>query len=304
MKNLIFLLTFLPFFGFGQLGKYDVTVISTNNNPSPGVGNNVQYCVTVDNFNECNVAWFDGLQIILTGATLISYDTRPNSDWRNSNQSTNEPAGWLGWSYNWSGALNQTWNDYGEPGSGPWTFCFTVQITSPTYQIDVAIWSDYDTGGYGSGCGNMGEPDGPYTIAFGFSGLPIELYEFVGDCEGLYWSTVSESHTSHFRVEKSIDGYTWTMLDMYISAAGNSQEMLHYSEEINQREELAYYRLLQYDMDGAYEIFDPIAIYCPIAKIVGIYDMMGRYVGTDTKYLARGAYIILLSNNQTKQIIL
>ena len=85
---------------------------------------------------------------------------------------------------------------------------------------------------------------------------------------------------------------------------GNSQEMLHYSEEINQREELAYYRLLQYDMDGAYEVFDPIAIYCLRAEIVGIYDMLGRYVGTDTKYLAHGAYIVLLSNNQTRQISL
>jgi hypothetical protein len=99
------------------------------------------------------------------------------------------------------------------------------------------------------------------------SALPIELVSFQANCTennaiSVTWTTASEHNTSHYVVEKSRDGITWSVLGQ-TAAAGNSTELLTYemidSEKANGT---TYYRLTQYDNDGVFEQFDPVSVNC------------------------------------------
>jgi hypothetical protein len=96
------------------------------------------------------------------------------------------------------------------------------------------------------------------------SALPIELISFEGkkqtNSNMLYWSTASESNTSHFIIEKSDDGEKWNGIGQ-VQSAGNSTQKLDYSlEDKDVSQVINYYRLHQYDIDGVDDIFGPIAI--------------------------------------------
>jgi len=96
------------------------------------------------------------------------------------------------------------------------------------------------------------------------SALPIELISFEGKKQNnsnmLYWSTASEHNTSHFIIEKSIDGFKWSDIG-HVQSAGNSTQKLEYSlEDVDVSQVINYYRLHQYDIDGIDNILGPIAI--------------------------------------------
>lgn len=94
--------------------------------------------------------------------------------------------------------------------------------------------------------------------------LPITLLDFsakwIDDSfttAELSWSTQSESNTDYFTIERSRNGQFWERLGT-VEAAGNSQNILNYSVLDKQPlGGLAYYRLTQYDLDGAHEHFGP-----------------------------------------------
>ena len=94
--------------------------------------------------------------------------------------------------------------------------------------------------------------------------LPIELLYFAGkklDKHNLiHWVTSSEHNTTHFVIDKSENGIIWREMAI-IAAAGNSTHELYYETiDSDVKPIYNYYRLSQYDIDGAFEIFDPIAI--------------------------------------------
>jgi len=96
------------------------------------------------------------------------------------------------------------------------------------------------------------------------SALPIELLSFEGkkqtNSNMLYWSTASEYNTSHFVIEKSVDGFKWSDIGQ-VQSAGNSTQKLNYSlEDVDVSQVINYYRLHQYDIDGVDDVFGPIAI--------------------------------------------
>ena len=96
------------------------------------------------------------------------------------------------------------------------------------------------------------------------SALPVELISFTGkkqtNSNMLYWSTASEHNTSHFIIEKSEDGVVWNNVGL-VQSAGNSTQRLDYSlEDKNVSQVINYYRLRQYDIDGADDVYGPIAI--------------------------------------------
>lgn len=95
-------------------------------------------------------------------------------------------------------------------------------------------------------------------------GLPIELSEFggfnAGDRNIIHWATESENNTSHFDIEKSVDGTYWKTITS-VGAMGNSYVKVKYSIDDRELEsEYNYYRLRQHDKDGYYELFSPILI--------------------------------------------
>jgi hypothetical protein len=96
------------------------------------------------------------------------------------------------------------------------------------------------------------------------SALPVELISFTGkkqtNSNMLYWSTASEYNTNYFIIEKSEDGVVWIGIGQ-VQSAGNSTQRLDYSlEDKDVSQVINYYRLRQYDIDGADDVYGPIAI--------------------------------------------
>jgi hypothetical protein len=94
--------------------------------------------------------------------------------------------------------------------------------------------------------------------------VPVELISFTGEVIGadahIKWQTASELNSDYFIVEKSLDGKNYTFVQN-ITAAGNSSEILDYMIiDPNMEEGNVYYRLTQFDFNGAYEVFDPIVL--------------------------------------------
>lgn len=88
--------------------------------------------------------------------------------------------------------------------------------------------------------------------------LPVEWLDFTvteeaGDAQ-LDWATSQELNSSHYAIERSTDGVTFTSLSQ-VDAAGHSDEVTTYTFTDTDIQRLQqphiYYRLQQVDMDGA-----------------------------------------------------
>lgn len=91
--------------------------------------------------------------------------------------------------------------------------------------------------------------------------LPIELLSFTASMKGqtavLEWTTNLEIQSDHYVLERSIDGFTYERFGK-VEAAGYSDSPSHYRFDDQQAghlgQQVLYYRLRQYDQDGAFSI--------------------------------------------------
>lgn len=98
-----------------------------------------------------------------------------------------------------------------------------------------------------------------YKVCPDPSSFPVEWLDFtaeqIRDEALLKWQTASEEGTSHYEVERSIDGLAFMDIGM-VEAAGNSQAIQQYlfrDKKIqNLGQDKLYYRLKQVDLDGQY----------------------------------------------------
>jgi hypothetical protein len=94
--------------------------------------------------------------------------------------------------------------------------------------------------------------------------LPISLVKFTADKFAekvkVQWTTATEINNDKFIVERSADGKNFEFVSE-LSGAGNSKELNAY-ETIDETpfKGTSYYRLTQYDFDGAHETFSPVAV--------------------------------------------
>jgi hypothetical protein len=123
------------------------------------------------------------------------------------------------------------------------------------------------------------------------SALPVTMLYMVGKYvpelgNMIEWSTASEQNSDYFEIQISVDGSEYRSIGQ-IPAAGNSNSKLDYKwvDQGPLANAFNYYRLLQYDIDGANEIYGPVMIdnRNKLYKIVRRIDMMGREVGPDAK---------------------
>jgi hypothetical protein len=97
--------------------------------------------------------------------------------------------------------------------------------------------------------------------------LPVELISFQANCidnkgVALTWSTASEHNSANFTVEKSRDGINWSVLST-LAGAGNSTSILNYEiVDADNANGTIYYRLTQFDFDGASETFNIASVNC------------------------------------------
>jgi hypothetical protein len=94
--------------------------------------------------------------------------------------------------------------------------------------------------------------------------LPVELTGFTARCEKgqlvCEWATATEKNSSHFTIEKSIDGRNFYPVGE-VKAAGNTNNGKNYILVLREAyEELAYYRLSETDLDGNVKIFNTNAV--------------------------------------------
>lgn len=87
--------------------------------------------------------------------------------------------------------------------------------------------------------------------------LPVKLSSFVvqktDNAVKISWSTEQETNSSHFVVERSVDGRTWNSIAI-VNAAGNSSTRINYSIYDNAPVKgINYYRLKQVDKDAKYD---------------------------------------------------
>jgi hypothetical protein len=92
----------------------------------------------------------------------------------------------------------------------------------------------------------------PYIYAANL--LPVELVSFEAKPNKSYidilWSTSSETNTSYFIIERTINGQDFTAIDT-LKAAGNSARLISYQvKDLNPAEGNNYYRLTEVDIDG------------------------------------------------------
>jgi hypothetical protein len=126
--------------------------------------------------------------------------------------------------------------------------------------------------------------------------LPVDLLYFEGarypTFNNLKWATASEQNSSHFDIEKSEDGENWRVVGVK-SSAGNSQSLInyYYLDYYNQ-DNTVYYRLVQYDIDGQYEIYGPISIEGSFSskKIVKYINLAGQEVNETFKGVVLEVY--------------
>lgn len=151
---------------------------------------------------------------------------------------------------------------------------------------------------------NVGTWTGFQAMASMITPLPVELIQFDSDeypqWNVIKWTTASEYNSDYFDLEKSIDGEYWVSLTKK-KAAGNSTEILKYSYiDINQNE-ITYYRLLQYDVDGKFKTYGPISSLKQIKNkvVVNYINLMGQTVHQQTK----GVIFEVYDDGTTRKII-
>jgi len=159
------------------------------------------------------------------------------------------------------------------------TITFTGSSTLPIYAYDPTGADPLSACLAGFGVDNVAsiDPDGNagpartenYSEVPGSEGvvLPIELSAFTAQSLNtmdaqLKWTTASEINSSHFDIERSIQGISWKKIGI-VAAAGNSQSNQYYSlidKNVFDLKEPSttnfYYRLKMVDIDGYFEYSD------------------------------------------------
>ena len=135
--------------------------------------------------------------------------------------------------------------------------------------------------------------------------LPVELAYFEGVAYPiqniLQWATASEHNSSHFVLERSTDAETWIAIAHRL-AAGNSNTTSYYSHiDLNMQFVINYYRLIQYDTDGYFEIYGPIALnnMRETKKVIKLVNSLGQTVAPD----ASGILFEIYEDGSSKKII-
>jgi hypothetical protein len=150
-----------------------------------------------------------------------------------------------------------TWSGWDLSGANG-TYTLSIPTTAILFSVDL------NTDANGNVNGKYAHVDYIYLSDPGGTPLPVTLLEFNGhahdNCNHLNWSTASEANSDYFEIEHSLDANQWTSVDK-VSAAGNSNMTLGYSLiHESPKNAINYYRLVQYDWDGVFEIFGPISI--------------------------------------------
>jgi hypothetical protein len=110
------------------------------------------------------------------------------------------------------------------------------------------------------------------------SSVPVRLVSFTGTLNGniayLQWATAQEQNTSHFDVERSLDGLNFSKTGNSVTARGNSSVRSDYNLPDNLtgiRATKVYYRLKIVDRNGSVEYTNIVVVRLGDVKITNVY---------------------------------
>ncbi len=117
---------------------------------------------------------------------------------------------------------------------------------------------------------------GPLTMSDVSNPLPVELIFFNGTSNDgsvvLKWKTASETNNDRFEIMRSLDGENFQKVIGTIPGHGTTSEPQEYSfKDRNVNHETVFYRLMQFDFDGATEVLSDILVQTSIVSNVAVY---------------------------------
>jgi len=157
------------------------------------------------------------------------------------------------------------------------TYTVTIPTTSSMISFDLSTFSNGNLNGKYAHVDRivLSDPASP---------LPIELLSFEAekweDRNIIKWQTASEYNSDYFDIQWSTDDINWISIGempaMGFSTSNVSYSLIHYKYEPT----FNYYRLIQYDFDGQFEIFGPIVVDNrePKKRIVKYVNLSGQEV--------------------------
>lgn len=76
----------------------------------------------------------------------------------------------------------------------------------------------------------------------------------------LDWITSSEINCDYYSIQMSVDMLSWNEVSLQYGKGNTNQTSFYHAVDKNPHTGVSYYRLVQYDYDGAYTIFDPKSV--------------------------------------------
>jgi hypothetical protein len=137
--------------------------------------------------------------------------------------------------------------------------------------------------------------------------LPVELTLFEGffteQGNVIKWQTASEHNSLHYLLERSTTGeFDENNTIQIVQAAGNSTEIIDYVRlDKGYSQTINYYRLVQVDFDGKFEVYGPISINnsFKIKKVIKVVNTLGQEVDET----ATGILFEVYEDGTSKKII-
>jgi len=162
---------------------------------------------------------------------------------------------------------------------------YSATVASTTNGINYAQWTGIPSFSGGSGS----------VILVPNAVLPVELTSFTALCNStndevsVRWTTASEHNSSHFNVERSTDGSSWDLMTT-TNAAGNSTITQVYEvKDFDVRAyETIYYRLQQFDQDGASKQYGPVSVSCSDGQ--NSWEVFPNPAGSEVTILLKGDF--------------
>ena len=110
--------------------------------------------------------------------------------------------------------------------------------------------------------------------------MPVSLTSFSGIGDGLYnrlqWKTASEQNSSHFDVERSIDGIIFTRVTTILSLGSTNDNNSYFYDDLKGNDNVYYYRLKITDNDGAYKYSAIIRLSSKQKNVISVYPNPAR----------------------------
>ncbi|HEU5167729.1 MAG TPA: T9SS type A sorting domain-containing protein [Chitinophagaceae bacterium] len=126
--------------------------------------------------------------------------------------------------------------------------------------------------------------------------LPVHFILFNAKCEGdkvlLTWKTAQEQNSSHFNIERSVDGISWTVINS-LPAAGNSNTEHSYSFTDNNPVQNSFYRIAEYDLNGRVQYSSILRSSCNTTDIFKLWPNPVRDV----------VFINIVTGSESKAVI-